>query len=142
MSDAASNGQRCSAIAASGKRCGIRSGLRGTPAGPRCIWHDEGRAAEAREMRQHAQAARRKKKERGHPAPIDAPPAPESIEDAQVALSWISHQVLTGGISETAAREATSALRVFITSVEKGRLEREVRELRARIQELKDATHD
>jgi len=132
-----SQADQCVAKKADGSRCQIQSGLseRGL-----CLWHDEHRKVEAARARRRGgvTAGRRKRENRIRTVEAgQAPPPPESLEDAVEWASWATHAVATGLIDSRTAHEVGYLLNALRGALEKAHIAEEVRELREQLEVLR-----
>jgi hypothetical protein len=135
--------QTCGAAKADGSPCPVAFAL--CPDCGLCYHHDPHRAEERRAARVKGGNVSKQRNAEKHgraqfkAAPAaDAPGAPETVEDAKRALSWLSHAVLTGTIGPAVARDSATVLREFIKAVEKADLEAGVAELREQVAKLRE----
>jgi hypothetical protein len=134
---------RCGFIKADGEQCSLRSNLRETPDGARCIWHDPARTREALAARKRGGAARQGQKRAASTrtvSELEAPGVPRSLEDIADGLAWISHAVLTGAIDPQTAREATAALRALQPALRDLTLAGRVKALETELRQAKGRT--
>lgn len=68
--------------------------------------------------------------------PEEAPPPPQTLEDAVRWASWATHAVTTGRIHPKVAGEVARLLKEFRAALEKRAIEGELDELRAKLETL------
>lgn len=103
----------CEHIKDNGERCAVTGNLRPTPAGLRCLWHDEGRRREAREARRRGQKSAIKARAKDRIQTVEAeeaPPMPKTLDEVVEWLAWLSVAVVTGRVDARTAKEATTAV--------------------------------
>lgn len=134
---------RCPTVKADGEQCGQKMNLQ--PDGL-CLWHSPLAAETAQEARirggeRCGEARRAKRGEVKTVTPADAPPIPETLEDAVTYAAWAVHAVATGQIDARTAREVNYGLTTFRMGLEKRDLLRQIRELRAKLTEYEKHGH-
>jgi hypothetical protein len=65
--------------------------------------------------------------------PDNAPPVPETLDDAAKYFAWITNAVVTGQLDARSGHEAAFALKGFESAIAKRDLEREISKLRAEL---------
>jgi hypothetical protein len=101
-----------------------------------CIWHDASRKAEADAARARGgEGNSRRKPDIRTVAAEDAPPTPETMDDAVAYAAWAVNAVATGAIDARTAREVNYGLTTFRMGLEKRDLLRQITELRAKLRE-------
>ena len=119
-------------IKTDGMPCGSKLNL--SPENGRCLFHDESRAAEARETSQAGgRASAVAKRARRTADPDDVPAPPKTLEDAVRWSSWAMHAVACGRIDARTGHEIGYLVNAFKAAVEKRDLERQIQELRAEL---------
>lgn len=104
---------QCEHIKADGGRCGAKGNLRSTPAGLRCLWHDEGRRREAKEARRRGQKSAVRVRTKGNVRTVEveeAPAMPKTLDEVADWLAWLAVAVVTGRVDARTAKEATTAV--------------------------------
>ena len=125
----------CAHVKADGAHC--RSVIGISPTSGLCPVHDP--ASRERMRRTRAKGGRATRK-----GPIvvdraDAPPAPQSLDDAVAFASWLTHAVVIGKIDARTAHESGYCLTQFTSAAKQRDLERRVKELLRQIDEMKKA---
>jgi hypothetical protein len=115
-----------------GTPCPMSSGL--SPDSGLCFWHDPKREEEAVAARSKGGQATARKRAR---EPINAPPPPQTIEDAKLYASWAVEAVASGRVDYRVGNTIQAILRDFRSATEKAELEKEIAELRGIVAELK-----
>jgi hypothetical protein len=112
MSDAASNGERCEATTASGRRCKVTNSLRQTADGWRCLWHDpeRGHAVRVRAGRNSQARKRAAALQQRIIAAPKTPPLPTSQEQCEDTFRWLFEQTAQGRLQPQVARELTTTI--------------------------------
>ena len=126
---------RCQQLKGDGESCG-----QSVPEGDSlCLWHDPARAEEAKRIRKAGgkKGGLRKGNLRTI-APTDALAPPETAFEAKQWTAWTAHAVATGVISPQVGQQVSSALRVFLTALEKADLATEIEDLRTQVEALKN----
>lgn len=126
----------CGALTKGGTPC--RNALNLSPANGLCIQHDPTRKREVMSMRKAGARAmtiaRRKRMAAIDPKQI--PKRPTTIEEAKRFLAWIGHAVVAGTIAPSVAREATAAVREFLSTIDLSEKEEKLRREIARVRAL------
>lgn len=65
----------------------------------------------------------------------DAPPPPETLEDAAAWLSWCAHKTAIGEIGTTRARTISQLLEAFRKATERGEARRELEDVLEKLEE-------
>jgi len=129
---------QCEHVKPDGDRCKVTWGV--SPTSGRCFCHCPERAEQRKEGRRKGQLqsshVRRKSTFRTVPKGR-APPMPETAHDAADWSAWLTLATVTGEVDARTARECATALRVFLTALDKAELQKQIRELQAMVRKLK-----
>jgi hypothetical protein len=130
-------GDRCAGITAKGKRCSHTLGLKPFNDGK---WYCIGHHPDRRDWRRAtaSKAGKARGKQLKTVAAWNVPDEIKSGHDAARWSSWCAHQVAVGAMDPQVAREVRGSVQTFLRAYEVAGLEDQVRELQAKVKELKD----
>lgn len=124
---------RCQAIKPSGDRCKVEWNLSEDGL---CYFHDPLRAVERAGAQKKGQRRSASSRRSGRPvtvSPEEAPPPPETVEDAVIWASWAVHAVATGRIDAKTSHEIAYGLNALQRALEKTRLNDEIQDLKQQV---------
>lgn len=128
---------KCAGTNSKGQPCGAPSDFVDESSGF-CPAHDPERTEHMQQVASRGGKAVAEKHKRPPLEDRDPPPAPESIQDAKEFLSWTARNLALGVLSDREARALAYCLKSFIDSVERGAVQEELEELKAKLAALRE----
>ena len=129
---------QCEHTKPDGEQCRVTWGIH--PDSGRCFCHCPVRADQRAEGRRRGQlqSAHVRRRSTFRTVPVGRCPAPpQSAQDAQDWASWLTVAVTSGQVDARTGKEAATALRVFLTALDKSEMQRQIGELQAVVRKLK-----